>query len=139
MIANGEKVKLNTKAYFDAPGFLYFISAGARCEACKSVKIGVVVRDRLLGRLRAIQSANHTKIRLLGVVEYGSMREAEIKERELHRQFMGIAHIPHGHAGYEWFSASSDLVGEIQRLVTKPLHEIQVKEIDTVIKLFWDA
>ena len=73
------------------PGVLYFVSAGSDCEACKSVKIGVTSRDRLLKRLTAIQSSNHTVIRLLSVIEFVTMKEAEGRKRELHTRFEGYA------------------------------------------------
>lgn len=105
----------------------------------KVIKIGVTIVDGLLRRLKAIQSSNHTKIRLMKVMEFSAMRDAEKRENELHAQFAKLAHIEHGFVGYEWFASST----ELERLIKAagiPLSEVTLalREIDkeTIARLF---
>lgn len=105
--------KYNGSLWFSQPGVVYFIAAGSDCEGCKSIKIGVTLREGLLRRLRGIQSSNHTKIRLLRVIECASMREAEQKEIELHKRFAEEAKSPRGTVGAEWFKATARIMKTI--------------------------
>ena len=106
--------KFNGSLWFLQPGVVYFISAGSDCEGCKSIKIGVTLREGLLRRLRGIQSSNHTRIRLLRVIECATMREAELKERELHKRFAEEAKSAKGTVGAEWFKATGRVMKTIE-------------------------
>lgn len=123
--------------WFNAPGVVYFIQAGNDCEGCKSIKIGVAVKDGLLRRLRSIQSANHTRIRLLREIEFATMREAEAKESELHRRFQKDARSVKPLVGYEWFKASDELHRTIDKEGTLPSDvKHKPKSLDNILKLF---
>ena len=130
-----------TDPWYHKPGFVYFISAGSDCEACKSIKIGVTIREGLLRRLRSIQSSNHTRIRLVRLIKFSTMRDAEIKENELHAKFLDSAHIPHGSVGYEWFTATTKLMDFIKSDCAKPeqvLRDDENKDLEAITRLFVD-
>src|SRR5437879_512029 len=85
----------STQAWWKSPGVIYFIAAG---EPPIAIKIGMAARTRnrsleetIEGRLSQIQSSNHERVRLLGVVQFNDgpspTRDAEAKERELHTEF----------------------------------------------------
>jgi len=113
-IASPTPATVSAVDWYTREGFVYFVAAGSICESCKSIKIGVSTCKGLLQRLRGIQSSNHTRIRLLAVMTFGTMLEAEQRETELHRQFSGLARVPRMSLGYEWFKASPDLMEFIE-------------------------
>ena len=132
-----QREKYNGTLWFSQPGVVYFVAAGSECEDCKSIKIGVTLREGLLKRLRSIQSANHTKIRLLRVIEFASMREAEKKEAELHRRFVDEAKLPKGVVGAEWFKATARVMQTIEEEATLPQNMVdKPKGLATIQKLF---
>ena len=108
--------------WYARKGIVYFVSAGEHCDACKSIKIGVSTREGLLNRLKHIQSANHSRIRLVALIPVDTMLEAEQKERELHVRFREFARIPGDSVGHEWFTASAELLEFIQKS-TVPLEQ----------------
>ena len=132
-----QREKYNGALWFSQPGVVYFVAAGSECEDCKSVKIGVTLREGLLKRLRSIQSANHTKVRLLRVIEFASMREAERKEGELHHRFRDEAKLPKGIVGAEWFRATDRIMQTIEEEAVLPQNMVdKPKGLATIQKLF---
>jgi hypothetical protein len=63
-------------------------------------------------------------IRLLGVIHFREgaypTRDAEAKERELHNEFQHLCRFKAYSRGAEWFHASQDLLGLIEKSATKP-------------------
>jgi hypothetical protein len=55
--------------WYSKPGLLYFIAAGRPPVA---IKIGVTQATTMKTRLKAIQSANHEPVELLGVIRFDS-------------------------------------------------------------------
>jgi hypothetical protein len=98
-----------TDPFYSRSGVVCFVSAGSGCETCKSIKVGVSTREGLLRRLRTIQSANHTRVRLLRVIEFSTMLQAEAKEKDIHKLFKDSARVPHGAVGAEWFTETEEL------------------------------
>jgi hypothetical protein len=87
---------------------IYFIAAG------QCIKIGVTLNKQLLSRLRSIQSSNHEPIRLMRVIPFETMREAETRESEIHKLFKEIQRIKNASVGHEWFDCTEELVLFIQ-------------------------
>jgi hypothetical protein len=134
---DGSPLKRFASPFYTSQGFVYFVSAGSHCDICKSVKIGVSTRKQLLSRLRSIQSANHTRIRLLGVIPISTMLEAERVERDLHSRFDEWARVPHGSLGYEWFSASPEVMDYVKSKVGPIQQGLNgLPNGDLIIKLF---
>jgi hypothetical protein len=103
--------------WYSRPGVVYFLSAGVGCEICKSIKIGVSTRTGLLRRLRSIQSSNHARIRLLGIIPEETMKSAEETERDWHNRFGKFGRFQQGTVGHEWFAAMPELAEAIAREV----------------------
>lgn len=78
-------------------------------------------------RLRAIQSANHTRVRLLRVIECTTMLEAEAKEKEIHQLFKDTARVPNGAVGAEWFAETQELRGYIEK------HSIPLRQMTELL------
>src|SRR5258708_6186391 len=88
----------STVAFYKHPGVIYFIAAG---EPPVAIKIGMAsvtgnrdLRATITRRLSQIQSSNHERIRLLGVIQFTHDThgphpswDADAKERELHIEF----------------------------------------------------
>jgi Meiotically up-regulated gene 113 len=74
--------------WYSKAGLLYFVAAGRPPVA---IKIGVTQATSMKTRLKAIQSANHEPVELLGVIRFDSgekaLLQAERAERELHKRF----------------------------------------------------
>ena len=128
-----------TSDWYSRKGLVYFVSAGSGCEICRSIKIGVSTREGLLRRLRGIQSANHTQIRLLRLILTETMKKAEDEETEWHRRFRVLARVPRSTVGCEWFSASPELMEDINNLdpLDKEIKGIENRDDrDAIVKLF---
>lgn len=111
-LENNEIAVKKSSDFFCRPGVIYFIAAGLPPRA---IKIGMSQKESLLERLRSIQSSNHEKIRLMGIIEYGppleaSLKDAEIREQEICRQFHSLAFRKEDQAGHEWFRPESELI-----------------------------
>jgi T5orf172 domain len=100
--------------WYRKTGLVYFIAAG---DPPCAIKIGVSTHDAFGERLRSIQSANHERIKVLGVIHFDEgdlpMRDAELLERKLHQQFRGFCRAPLGLVGAEWFTAVPELLSFI--------------------------
>lgn len=121
----------STEAWWRNPGVIYFIAAG---EPTVAIKIGMaaVTDNRSLKaaverRLSQIQSSNHERLRLLGVIHfthetYGEYPTqcAEAKERELHKEFEHLRRFAPYERGAEWFNPSPELLARIEVVATKP-------------------
>ena len=103
--------------WYSRQGLVYFFAAG--CPP-KAIKIGVTTlktKDDWLACIRqrheSIQSSNHELVELLGVIRFteGQFpgRQAEMRERELHKQFAALRRFKPGSRGSEWFEAAEDL------------------------------
>jgi len=109
-----------TSAYYSKPGVLYFVAAGN--PPC-AIKIGVSTSDGFARRLRALQSANHERIEVLGLIRFEKstyslpMREAERRERALHGQFRTHCRAKPGSVGHEWFDPAPELLQYIREAV----------------------
>jgi hypothetical protein len=71
-----------------------------------------------------IQSSNHERIFLLGVIHFTHgphpTRSAEEKERELHLEFKHLCPFKAYARGAEWFHPSAELLARIEEVATKP-------------------
>lgn len=74
--------------------------------------------------LKAIQSANHEPVKLLGFIRFDSgekpLLQAERAERELHRRFANSQRFVDWSVGYEWFTTSQELLDYIASDATPP-------------------
>jgi hypothetical protein len=121
----------STVAWWKNPGVIYFIAAG---EPPIAIKIGMAAitggRDlmaTIVRRLSQIQSSNHERIRLLGVIPFTHdicgmypTRDAEAKERELHSEFERFCRFAEYTRGAEWFNPAPELLTRIEQVATKP-------------------
>jgi hypothetical protein len=121
----------STIAWWKNPGVIYFIAAG---ESPIAIKIGMAaitgnrdLRTTIVRRLSQIQSSNHERIRLLGVIQfthdtYGEYPTwcAEAKERELHNKFKHLCRFAAYTRGAEWFDSHPELPARIKQIATKP-------------------
>jgi hypothetical protein len=102
--------------WYRRPGVIYFVAAGSPPVA---IKIGVTQSLTLNHRLRALQTSNHERIRLLGIVAFDDgeepLRRAEAREQEIHRQFEHLRIGPAGTVGCEWFKPASELLEFIKQ------------------------
>ncbi len=75
-------------------------------------------------RLKAIQSANHEPVELLGVIRFDSgekpLLQAERTERELHKRFASSQRLIDLSVGYEWFTTSQELLDYIATHAAPP-------------------
>ena len=108
-------------AWWARDAVVYFIAAGKPAIA---IKIGVTTWATVASRLAALQGANHEPLELLGVIPFREvdqpMKAAEDKERLLHQQFRQLQRTREGNRGYEWFTASEELLRFIQQDATDP-------------------
>jgi hypothetical protein len=108
--------KATPSDWYRRPGVIYFIAAASPPVA---IKIGVTQRTTLSHRLRAIQTANHEEIILLGKIAFDSgeepLRVAEAREQEIHRQFEHLRLRPVGTPGCEWFKPAPELLAFIEQ------------------------
>lgn len=112
--ATSVKPEKFSSPWYSKPGFLYFIAAGRPPVA---IKIGVTQATTMKTRLKAIQSANHEPVELLGVIRFDSgekpLLQAEGAERELHKRFVASQRLVDWTVGYEWFTTSQELLDYI--------------------------
>ena len=106
-----------TKKWYNSEGFVYFIGAG---EPVTAIKIGVTVQDKIKQRLKSHQTSNHMALKILGVIPTKSMVEAEKLENLLHIKFSQQQRFKHRTSGYEWFTASKELLNEIKNNAKNP-------------------
>lgn len=85
------------------------------------------LKAAIVRRLSQIQSSNHERIRLLGVIHfthdtYGlyPTRCAEAKERDLHNEFEHLRRFAAYGRGAEWFNPAPELLARIEEVATKP-------------------
>lgn len=91
--------KLSSGAYF-----IYFIFN----EPSQAIKIGLA-KD-VEKRLKALQTSNSTKLRLIKTVQVVGREGAQTLEKALHKQF------DHLRLNGEWFKAESDLFNYIEEI-----------------------
>lgn len=118
----------STLAWWKNSGVIYFIAAG---EPPVAIKIGVAaitgnrsMKATIVRRLTQIQSSNHERVRLLGVIQFidgpHPTRDAEAKERELHTEFSYLRRFAEYTRGAEWFNPAPALLARIEQIATKP-------------------
>lgn len=126
-----EAYSLSTVTFYKYPGVIYFIAAG---EPPVAIKIGMAavtgnrdLRATITRRLSQIQSSNHERIRLLGVIQFTHDTHgphptwhADSKERELHSKFDGLRLFARYMRGAEWFKPAPELIECIAQIATKP-------------------
>jgi hypothetical protein len=126
-----EDSSTSTVAWWKNPAVIYFIAVG---EPPVAIKIGIAaitgnrdLRATIVRRLSHIQSSNHERIRLLGVIQFthdthGShpTRDAEAKERELHIEFDHLRLFGRYKRGAESFKPAPELLSYIEQITTKP-------------------
>ncbi len=121
MEATPTKPEKYSHPWYAKSGLLYFIAAGRPPVA---IKIGVTQATSMRARLKAIQSANHEPVELLGVIQFDSgekpLLQAERAERELHKRFGGSQRLVDWSVGYEWFTTSQELLDYIAAHATPP-------------------
>jgi len=112
--------------WYAKPGVVYFLAAGAPPRA---IKIGVSTDEAFEERKRAIQSANHERIEVIGLIRFDRgenalpMLEAERRERQLHQQFREYGRSPSGTVGQEWFNPAPELLKFIrENTADRPAH-----------------
>jgi hypothetical protein len=126
-----EAASPSTVAWWKNPGVIYFIAAG---EPPVAIKIGMAaitgnrdLKATIVRRLSQIQSSNHERIRLLGVIHfthdpYGEYPtwHAEVKERELHNEFEHLCRFGAYTRGAEWFNPAPELLARIGQVARRP-------------------
>lgn len=104
-----------TDPWYRKPGYLYFVGAG---EPLKAIKIGVTLKTGFKSRLRHLQSSNHEPLRVLGVKDFTKpgtgMRQAELLEQKLHRQFSEHQRFQSLRVGCEWFNPHQEILDYIK-------------------------
>ena len=114
-------------AYFSRDSVIYFIAAGE--QPIKAVKIGVTARSTVKKRLTSIQSSNHERVRLLGIIEFiGGDKpglRAERREAELHKMFKNFARAKPHSVGAEWFDWAPPLENFIAEFSELPLDLVE--------------
>jgi T5orf172 domain len=118
----------NSDWWYRRAGAVYFFGAG---DPMVAIKIGVTTirKDRekvqeedwnacIRHRHKQIQSSNHEPIKLLGIIRFGSgdrpARDAELRERALHKKFEKLQLFKPHTMGAEWFKAQSELLSYIE-------------------------
>ena len=114
-----------TTRWYNSEGYVYFIGAGAPVTA---IKIGVTVRTKIKQRIRSHQTSNHEVLRILGVIPTETMIEAEELEKSLHSKYTNQQRFKQGTSGHEWFTATDELINEIDQLSQKP-DELNIQAI----------
>jgi hypothetical protein len=101
-------------SWYSRPGYVYFIAAGSPPIA---IKIGVTQQTSMHKRLKAIQSSNHEVIELLGVISFHSgdkpLLDCVHAERALHQRFSASQRLADWTVGYEWFTATPEMLAYI--------------------------
>ena len=120
-----------TEAWWKNPGVIYFTAAG---EPPVAIKVGMTaitgsrdLKAAVERRLSQIQSFNHERFRLLGIIHFAHdthgpypTRGAEAKERELHNEFEHLGRFKPYERGAEWFNPVPELLARIEEVATKP-------------------
>src|SRR5690242_20383951 len=125
-----EAASPGTVAWWKNSGVIYFIAAG---EPPIAIKIGMAaitgkrdLKATIVRRLSQIQSSNHERICLLGVIHFTQdtyshpTRDAEVKERQLHNEFERLCRFAEYTRGAEWFNPTPELLARIEQVATKP-------------------
>ncbi|MGK2856286.1 MAG: hypothetical protein ACSLFQ_03665 [Thermoanaerobaculia bacterium] len=118
----------STQEWWSRSAVLYFMAAESPPAA---VNIGLTtlprgrdMRAAIIGRMSAVQSSNHERVELLGVITFADVeypgREAELRERELHLEFHHLSRFKPGTRGGEWFTAAPELLAKIEEIATRP-------------------
>ena len=115
------KAEKFSSPWYSKPGLVYFIAAGCPHIA---IKIGETQQTTMRNRLKAIQSANHEPVELLGVIRFDSgekpLLQCELAERALHQRFASTQRLADWTVGYEWFTVSPELLDYIAAHATPP-------------------
>jgi hypothetical protein len=115
-----------SSTWYARPGIVYFFGAGSPPVA---VKIGMttVINNNLHYSIRRrhsqIQSANHTKIELLGIIRFFDgeypTRQAEDCEQNLHKRFGQFQLFKAHTRGAEWFKPANEIFEFIEKSTEK--------------------
>ena len=100
------------------PGVVYFFKAGGFVKVgMAAVGKGETYKEAIVRRLKAIQSANHELLKLLGAILFTEGKlpamNAEQREREIHNQFAELLRFRQHTVGAEWFAVSDELLAFI--------------------------
>lgn len=107
---------------------VYFLSVG---EPVIAIKVGMLAAgpggDLVAAtrrRLCQIQSSNHERVQIIGVIpfiegEYPT-KLAEDAEREIHLKFNHLCRFKPGSRGAEWFTARPELLEHIRSIAEPP-------------------
>jgi hypothetical protein len=131
----------NSDWWYTRAGAVYFFGAGNPLVA---IKIGVTtirndknkIREEdwhacIRHRHKQIQSSNHEPIKLLGVIRFADgekpARDAELRERSLHKQFGELQLFKPHTMGAEWFKPGTLLLDCIEK------ESMPLKDYRTVI------
>ncbi|MBB2832321.1 UNVERIFIED_ORG: hypothetical protein GGD51_002450 [Rhizobium esperanzae] len=114
--------------WWQRQGIVYFFSAGDPPSAVKigmtTIRSGSSIVQAVRQRFKAIQTANHEVIHLLGVMIFTEgefpTRDAEVLERELHIKYRNHGRFLEHTVGAEWFSPASDLLAFIEENAIQP-------------------
>lgn len=118
------------EAWEQSPGFVYFIAAGDPADA---IKIGISTEATLKSRIRRIQGSNHEKLKLLGLIRFSNMKDAEAHEQDLHKEFEQFQRHLKGTAGHEWFNPAQDIFDYINtnNEICPPPPELDITKLQT--------
>ena len=118
------------EAWEQSPGFVYFIAAGDPADA---IKIGISTEATLKSRIRRIQGSNHEKLKLLGLIRFSNMKDAEAHEQDLHKDFEQFQRHLKGTAGHEWFNPAQDIFDYINtdKEICPPPPELDITGLQT--------
>lgn len=111
--------------WYAKAGIVYFLAAG---DPPQAIKIGVSTDEAFEERKKAIQSANHERIEVIGLIRFDQekyalpMVEAERCERQLHQQFSQHCRSLPGTVGHEWFNPALELLQFIRENAAHERH-----------------
>ena len=117
-------------AWQKSHGFVYFLRAGNAIKiGVAAVPTGKTIAQAIQRRFKQIQSSNHERLELLGVIRFQEGERptllAEKRERELHSQFQSLLRFKMHSLAAEWFDSSDELL-DFVRDNTEPPEALSV-------------
>ncbi|MBR1223769.1 hypothetical protein JQ600_02505 [Bradyrhizobium sp. AUGA SZCCT0176] len=112
-------------AWQKSPGFVYFLKGGNAIKiGVAAVPTGKSMAQAIQRRFNQIQSSNHERLELLGVIRFQEGERptllAEKRERELHIQFESSLRFKMHSLAAEWFNSSDELLEFVRNNTESP-------------------